>query len=68
MYPIPADASATVQRPPGRRTAPRIQPFKRVADPDFVLRTCLTLSSAFHQIYAGHAQDLNFESLYRFPF
>ncbi|KAK1685828.1 hypothetical protein QYE76_046676 [Lolium multiflorum] len=66
MYPIPADASATVQRPPpGRRTAPRIQPFKRVADPDFVLRTCLTLSSAFRQIYAGNAADLNFESLYR---
>ncbi|XP_071681858.1 cullin-3A-like [Lolium perenne] len=66
MYPIPAaDASATVQRPPGRRTAPRIQSFKRVADPDFVLRTCLTLSSAFRQIYAGNAQYLNFESLYR---
>ncbi|XP_051212871.1 cullin-3B-like [Lolium perenne] len=63
MYPIPADS--TVQRPPGRPTAPRSQPFKRVADPDLVVRSCLTLSSAFRQIYAGNAKDQNYETLYR---
>uniref|UniRef100_A0ACD5UWI9 Uncharacterized protein n=1 Tax=Avena sativa TaxID=4498 RepID=A0ACD5UWI9_AVESA len=63
MYPIPEQA--TVQRPPGRRTRPRIQTFERIADPDFALTSCLTLSSAFHEIYAGNVKDLNFETLYR---
>jgi hypothetical protein len=70
MFPIPDHAA--VERPPVRRRMPRIHPFKRDAganrDPDFAVRSCLTLSSAFRETYTGNAPGLNFETLYRFPF
>jgi hypothetical protein len=67
MFPIPDHA--TVERlPVRRRMPPRIHPFKRDVDPDFAVRSCLTLTSAFRETYAGKTADLNFETLYRFPF
>ncbi|XBI59564.1 hypothetical protein VPH35_040600 [Triticum aestivum] len=67
MFPIPVHA--TVQTaPPIRRPLPRIQPFKcqaAAADPDLAVNSCLVLSSAFRQAYAGDTTGLNFETLNR---